>query len=76
MIKLNKYKSVIFDFDGVILDSNNIKKESIREAAFGILSQQKLNEFVTYFTDNNGIPREGKIAKFIVGNDFNEVLKK
>jgi len=37
MINLKKYNSFIFDFDGVILDSNNIKKSAIGEAAKGVL---------------------------------------
>jgi len=70
-----KYTNLIFDFDGVILDSNNIKKFAIREAAKDILVESTLEEFVEYFTKYNGIPRETKISKFIPKIHYNYVLQ-
>ena len=76
MINLEKYNSFIFDFDGVILDSNNIKKNAIGEAVQGVLSDQKANEFVDYFVGLNGVPREEKIAKYVPKEQYEYVLNK
>jgi len=75
-VDLNYYKTFIFDFDGVILDSNNIKKNAIKKAVQGILSSRKANEFVNYFVSLNGVPREIKIAKFIPEDKYQFVLNK
>lgn len=76
MINLKKYNSFIFDFDGVIIDSNNIKKSAIGESVQGVLSDQKANEFVDYFVGLNGVPREVKIAKYIPKDQYEYVLSK
>jgi phosphoglycolate phosphatase-like HAD superfamily hydrolase len=68
------YKSIIFDFDGVILDSNDIKKNAIKAAVKGILNEETTAEFVDYFTSLNGVPREVKILKYISKKDYVEVL--
>lgn len=64
MLDLNKYKNIILDFDGVIVDSNTVKKKSIQKAAKHFLDEEKLMEFVNYFTAHNGVPREYKIRKY------------
>jgi phosphoglycolate phosphatase-like HAD superfamily hydrolase len=76
MINFKKYNSFIFDFDGVILDSNNIKKIAIGKAVQGVLSSQKAREFVDYFVSLNGIPREVKIEKYVPKGQFLQVLSK
>ena len=76
MINLKKYNSFIFDFDGVIIDSNNIKKSAIGESVQGVLSDQKANEFVDYFVGLNGVPREEKIAKYVPKERYEYVLNK
>ena len=76
MINFKKYNSFIFDFDGVILDSNFIKKNAIAEAIQGVLSDQKADEFVNYFVGLNGIPREEKIAKYVPKDRYEYVLNK
>jgi len=75
-INLQKYNSFIFDFDGVILDSNNIKKNAISESVIGILSSERAEEFVNYFINLNGVPREVKIAKYIPKEKYEYVLNK
>jgi len=72
----NQYKSFIFDFDGVILDSNNIKKNAIEKSVDGVLNANQTNDFVNYFTRLNGVPREEKIAKFIPSDKYDGVLNK
>lgn len=64
MINYSKYSNIIFDFDGVILNSNNIKKECIGYVTRNYLSNYKHKEFVDFFVSNNGVPREVKISKF------------
>ena len=76
MINFKKYNSFIFDFDGVILDSNNIKKSAIGEAVQGVLPNQKASDFVDYFVGLNGVPREEKIAKFVPKEQYEYVLNK
>ncbi len=73
---IEQYKSFIFDFDGVIMDSNNIKKNAIASAVTGVLDQRKASEFVKYFIRFNGIPREEKIAKFVPKKKYNDVLNR
>jgi len=65
MKNIDRYNSFIFDFDGVILDSNNVKKRAIREAVESVLSPTVAQEFVRYFVGLNGVPREVKIKKYI-----------
>jgi phosphoglycolate phosphatase-like HAD superfamily hydrolase len=71
-----RYNSFIFDFDGVILDSNNIKKDAIRCSVKGVLSDEKILEFVEYFTQLNGIPREEKFTKYVPKNEYSNVLNR
>ena len=75
-ICLDSYKSIIFDFDGVIVDSNGIKKRAITDAVTGILSTNDVKSFVNYFTQNNGLPRRLKIDKFIKAEFAEEVLQR
>lgn len=75
-INFQKYNSFIFDFDGVILDSNNIKKSALAEAVKGVLSEKKASKFVDYFVSLNGVPREEKIAKFVPKEQYKYVLNK
>ena len=71
-----EYKSIIFDCDGVILDSNNIKKNAIKSSVKGILNEVISDEFVEYFTNLNGVPREEKISKFMSKKDSIIVLNR
>lgn len=64
MIIKNKYDNYIFDFDGVIFDTNFIKKKAIYESTKRYLNIDDLNKFVNFFLNNSGIPREKKISKF------------
>lgn len=83
MIEYSQYLNVILDFDGVILDSNKIKEEAIREVSKKYLDEGKFKKFIEYFINNNGIAREIKIAAYFkekseyeaVLAEYNQVLK-
>ena len=74
--ELENFKTVIFDFDGVILDSNLIKKSAIQASVENILAEDAVREFVDYFVNLNGVPREQKIVKYIPADKRSCVLKK
>ena len=80
---INKYSNYIFDFDGVIFDTNFIKKKAIYESTKIFLNKDDLDKFVNYFLNNSGIPREIKISKFFdeitskkIQNKYSELLYK
>ena len=68
-INLNKYKTFIFDCDGVILNSNKIKSTSFRDITkkFGI---KKSDKFYKYHIENGGVSRNEKFKYFV-----NNILK-
>lgn len=61
---LRDYKTIIFDCDGVILNSNKIKSEAFRFVAseYGDIEAEKL---VKYNKENGGISRHVKFKYFI-----------
>lgn len=67
---LDKYKSIIFDCDGVILNSNRIKSKSFFSIAqkFGNKNAKALLE---YHIENGGVSRNIKFKYFIT-----DILKK
>ena len=61
---MKKYKSLIFDCDGVILNSNQVKTDAFRK----VLKKYNLNavdEFINYHRNNGGESRYIKIEKFL-----------
>ena len=65
---LGHASTLIFDFDGVILDSNHIKEEGFRQL-FIEYGEDKAQQIVQYHRDNGGLSRYHKIRYF-----FTEVL--
>jgi phosphoglycolate phosphatase-like HAD superfamily hydrolase len=61
---MDKIHTLILDVDGVILDSNHLKEQNIHQAAKPFGDPIEIAEFVRYFVDLNGVPREHKINKF------------
>lgn len=81
--KINSYDIVIFDFDGVLVDSNEIKKKCINKATKKFVSHHKAKLFTEYFVSNNGLPRKIKTKKFfsektsnLILNEYSILLKK
>ena len=53
---LSNYKMIIFDCDGVILDSNEAKSEAFR-SCLAHEDRVHVDEFITYHEKNQGISR-------------------
>lgn len=71
------YDHFIFDCDGVVLDSNEIKKCNIREAVKEHIDAERLEEFLQFFTQGNGRPREVKIRRYFDDESIiNTILKR
>lgn len=64
MLKLDKYQTLVFDCDGVLLDSNKVKTDAFHRAAesYGRDSARKL---VEYHVNNGGISRYAKFEFFL-----------
>ncbi len=76
MIKYNLYDNIVLDFDGVIVDSNHTKQRCIQFASEDICDLKKQDDFVSYFVQNNGVPREYKINIFFKEEDAIKVLSR
>jgi phosphoglycolate phosphatase-like HAD superfamily hydrolase len=75
---LQDYKTLVFDCDGVVLNSNKIKTQAFYEVArpFGCVSAQAM---VDYHVKNGGISRYAKFEYFItqiLQQPFEETLNK
>lgn len=63
---LSEYEVYIFDCDGVILDSNHLKIEAMKNALEAHFSAQDLTEAcVDYFRHNFGKSRFHHVAHFL-----------
>jgi len=64
----NHYETLVFDCDGVILNSNHIKTSAFYEVT-KIYGKEKALELVKYHTNNGGVSRYAKFEYFV-----NEIL--
>lgn len=69
-MQLEQYKALIFDFDGVIVDSVPIRTQAFKEVLKDY-PQDKVQEFLEYHLANGGISRFVKLQYF-----FNHILHK
>lgn len=68
---------LILDVDGVVFDSNIMKENNIKEATLNYVDKNIANDFVSYYTKYNGVPREVKINNFFKNKIIaNGILKK
>ena len=79
MKPLNQYNSIIFDCDGVLINSNQIKTKAFWEVA-NRHGEKVANDFVAYHKSNGGISRQEKFRHLysnILGEEvcFNTVTK-
>ena len=63
-IEISSYKTIILDVDGVIFDSNNVKKENIFTATETFTDYKTATSFTPYFMGLSGVPREQKINSY------------
>ncbi len=63
-----KYRYLIFDFDGVLAESNEIRFEGFIEL-FGAIGDEALSRFMVFVKANGGLSRYGKIRYL-----YNEIL--
>ena len=75
MKKLNSYKNLIFDCDGIILNSNKIKTEAFREVVFHY-GNEAAEELVNFHVMNGGISRYEKFNYFFETISSNHNLDK
>jgi len=54
----------VFDFDGVLLDTNGVKRRNIMKAVQQYCPEEAAKEFTDYFMERSGIPREGKVKAY------------
>lgn len=64
MIDLMRYKTLVFDCDGVILNSNKIKTHAFFDVA-SVYGQEVAKEFKDYHLKNGGISRYAKFEYLI-----------
>ncbi len=63
-LKLNKYKTLIFDCDGVVLNSNKVKTQAFYNSALSY-GEQAARSLVDYHVKNGGISRYKKFELFL-----------
>ncbi len=75
-IDITPYRTIFFDFDGVVADTNSIKKANIHNAVSDHLDDEEgIQTFVDFFTGNNGIPREEKVNSFFDRETAEQILQ-
>ena len=62
-MQLSNFRTIIFDCEGVILNSNNVKTEAFYSIA-KIFSKKKAEKLVEYHLSNGGVSRYEKINYF------------
>ncbi|MGM3216167.1 HAD family hydrolase [Pseudomonas sp. PhalM4] len=80
-MKFSEYATIVFDCDGVILDSNRVKTEAFRRAA-SPYGKEAADALVNYHVANGGVSRYKKFDYFleklapkdIQGPDLQELL--
>ena len=70
LLKIKDFSTIIFDCDGVILDSNQVKTEAFRKT-LAKYKKANVDKFINYHINNGGISRYKKFEHF-----FLEIEKK
>ena len=63
-VDISTYPTIIFDCDGVILDSNKVKSSAFYEVAL-VYGEEAANSLVKYNSENGGISRFKKFEHFL-----------
>lgn len=72
MINIENIKNIIFDFDGVILDSVELKTQAFAEL-FKEFPKDKVQELLKFHLQNGGISRYHKIQHFFENIIYREI---
>ena len=64
MMNLSDYKTLVFDCDGVVLDSNKVKTQAFYNAALPH-GEQAAQQLVDYHVSNGGVSRYKKFEYFL-----------
>ena len=68
-------KKIFFDFDGVIVDSNNFKEKAITESIKQVCPKNlNVENSISFFNKNAGEGREKKLSKFFDKNTVDKIL--
>ena len=62
---INNFKTIIFDCDGVILNSNRVKKAAYYNVIFSHYGDKFANLMIEYLSKNTGKPREHFFTYFL-----------
>jgi phosphoglycolate phosphatase-like HAD superfamily hydrolase len=73
-LRFDAYRQLVFDCDGVIVDSNAVKEANIRMAALTVCDADAAERFVAYFVGNNGVTREAKIHAYFPDPDVRRAI--
>ncbi|NWO01553.1 MAG: HAD family hydrolase [Idiomarinaceae bacterium] len=63
-LNITSYSTLVFDCDGVVLDSNKVKTESFYRAALSY-GERAADELVEYHVKNGGVSRYKKFSYFL-----------
>ena len=64
--ELQKYKTLIFDCDGVVLNSNKVKTEAFYETVVKKYGSQAATALADHHKTNGGISRYKKFEFFLI----------
>lgn len=76
-LSINDYKTLVFDCDGVVLNSNKVKTDAFYKAALPY-GKDAAEALVHYHVSNGGVSRYKKFAYFlenVVGNESESALR-
>jgi phosphoglycolate phosphatase-like HAD superfamily hydrolase len=73
---INNFKTIIFDCDGVILNSNRVKMEAYYKVALSHYGEKHATSLVEYLAKNTGNPREHFFNHFLTNIVPKEALGK
>ena len=62
--ELNEYRALVFDCDGVVLNSNQVKTNAFYKVTLPY-GEDAAKDFVKYHTENGGISRYKKFSHFL-----------
>lgn len=60
---VNKYRIFLFDFDGVVIDSETVRIDAFKQA-LKEFNKQLIDDFILYHKENGGLSRYVKFERF------------